>query len=74
MEKSFEELTVLLKERFSSKPAISVTVDIWSDRTMRGFLRVTAHYFHAGCLTSSTLAVQRFMGNIKIYTINAVTY
>ena len=69
LKKGCEELSALLKEWFFNQSALSVTVDIWSDKPMRGFLGVTAHYFIAGRLTSSTLAVQRFMGKIQVLSL-----
>ncbi|XP_034071694.1 uncharacterized protein LOC117545812 [Gymnodraco acuticeps] len=46
---------------------VSVTVDIWSDRKMRGFLGVTAHYLEKDEerieLKSNLLACDRFKGS-----------
>ncbi|KAL3048812.1 hypothetical protein OYC64_008317 [Pagothenia borchgrevinki] len=46
---------------------VSVTVDIWSDRKMRGFLGVTAHYLEQDEerieLKSNLLACDRFKGS-----------
>ena len=32
-----------LKEQLVKFPHVSTTVDIWSDRTMRGYLGITVH-------------------------------
>lgn len=45
---------------------VSLTVDIWSDRRMRGFLGVTAHVLTTNkglCLKSYLLACSRFQGS-----------
>ena len=55
-----------LKTQLSNTDHISVTVDIWSDRKMRGFLGVTGHYMEKEGetlqLKSSLLACDRFKG------------
>lgn len=43
--------------------SISITLDIWSDRTMRGFIGVTGHYLQpSNTLRSVLLACDRFKG------------
>lgn len=43
---------------------IAVTLDIWSDRRMRGFLAITAHFYSGktGALDSALIACDRFTG------------
>ena len=55
-----------LKEDLAKAEHVSVTVDIWSDRRMRGFLGVTAHWFDIKDdlqLKSQLLACNRFKGS-----------
>ena len=42
--------------------SVSVTLDIWSDRTMRGFMGLTVHFIDGCALKSGVLAVPRFEG------------
>lgn len=61
------ERRLKLKTRMSNINHVSVTVDIWSDRKMRGFLGVTAHYLEKDEerieLKSNLLACDRFKGS-----------
>ena len=52
---------------------ISITVDIWSDRTMRGFMGVTGHYFHQSNLKSLLLSCDRFTGELYVQCLSCVT-
>jgi hypothetical protein len=56
-----------LKNSLANVEDISVTVDIWSDRKMRGFLGITAHWLDDGeggiVLKSALLACNRFSGS-----------
>uniref|UniRef100_A0A3P8TS84 HAT C-terminal dimerisation domain-containing protein n=1 Tax=Amphiprion percula TaxID=161767 RepID=A0A3P8TS84_AMPPE len=56
-----------LKTQLSNSDSVSVTVDIWSDRRMRGFLGVTVHYMEIDQdniqLKSNLLACDRFKGS-----------
>lgn len=56
-----------LKSTFKDVDSMSLTLDIWSDRQMRGFLGFTAHYTVKGktALQSTVLAVDRFKGIIQ---------
>uniref|UniRef100_A0A673CRU7 HAT C-terminal dimerisation domain-containing protein n=1 Tax=Sphaeramia orbicularis TaxID=375764 RepID=A0A673CRU7_9TELE len=56
-----------LKNSLANAENVSVTVDIWSDRKMRGFLGVAAHWLDNGeggiVLKSALLACNRFSGS-----------
>lgn len=56
-----------LKTQLSNTNHVSVTVDIWSDRKMRGFLGVTVHCMEKDAeriqLKSNLLACDRFKGS-----------
>lgn len=52
------KLTKLLGE----VPYLSVTVDIWSNRQMRSFIGITAHFIHDWKLQTAMLACKRFSG------------
>lgn len=56
-----------MKTELSNTEHVSVTVDIWSDRRMRGFLGVTVHYMEKDeeslQLKSNLLSFDRFKGS-----------
>lgn len=55
---------IKLKSELAKADYVSVTVDIWSDRRMRGFLGVTAHCINIEDeLKSQLLACNRFKGS-----------
>lgn len=41
---------------------VALTVDIWSDRRMRGFLGVTVHFMEGNELSTALLSCKRFFG------------
>lgn len=61
-----EERRSKLKTQLSNSQHVSVTVDIWSDRKMRGFLGVTVHWMERDServqLKTNLLAINRFKG------------
>lgn len=61
-----EDKSMWLKTNLSKTDHVSVTVDIWSDRKMRGFLGVTVHYVERQeqriQLRSNLLSCDRFKG------------
>lgn len=61
------ERQLKLKNDLAKADNVSVTVDIWSDRRMRGFLGVTAHWLSTEDLSlqlkSQLLACNRFKGS-----------
>ncbi|XDV25941.1 hypothetical protein PO909_029765 [Leuciscus waleckii] len=62
-----EERRLKLKTQLSNTDYVSVTVDIWSDRKMRGFLGVTVHWMERDAervqLKTNLLACNRFKGS-----------
>lgn len=62
-----EERRSKLKTQLSNTDYVSVTVDIWSDRKMRGFLGVTVHCMERDAervqLKTNLLACNRFKGS-----------
>lgn len=66
-EKLAEERRSKLKTQLSNTDHVSVTVDIWSDRKMRGFLGVTVHWIEKEAeriqLKSNLLSCERFKGS-----------
>ena len=62
-----EERRSRLKTQLSNTDHVSVTVDIWSDRKMRGFLGVTVHWIEKEPerlqLKTNLLACNRFKGS-----------
>lgn len=53
-----EEVIALL----SRATNVSVTLDIWSDRVMRGFLAITAHFTSASKMQTVLLTCSRMTG------------
>ncbi|KAJ8001005.1 hypothetical protein DPEC_G00186320 [Dallia pectoralis] len=53
-----------ITEKLQGQPSVSVTADIWSDRTLRSFLGVTAHIYNPqrNELESFLLDCRRFTG------------
>ena len=52
-----------LIEELSTVKNVSITMDIWSDRTMRGFMGVTCHFYKSGTgMLSRLLSCERFNG------------
>uniref|UniRef100_A0A3Q3IBN3 HAT C-terminal dimerisation domain-containing protein n=1 Tax=Monopterus albus TaxID=43700 RepID=A0A3Q3IBN3_MONAL len=66
-EKLAAERRLILKTQLSNTDHVSVTVDIWSDRKMRGFLGVTVHWIEKDMeriqLKSKLLGCDRFKGS-----------
>ena len=55
----------ILKQLLESCSTVSVTKDIWSDASMRGYIGLTAHYIVDGKLSSKVLGVPRFESKLK---------
>ena len=51
-----------LKEMLKTCDSLSVTMDIWSDAAMRGYMGLTAHFLKNDKLCSKVLGVPRFEG------------
>ena len=51
-----------LKHLLSKAESVAVTMDIWSDNTMRGFLGLTVHFLNNDALATRVLDVPRFKG------------
>lgn len=47
---------------FNLVDTVSLTMDIWTDRTKRGFISITGHFGKRASLQSRILAVDRFHG------------
>lgn len=52
----------LLKEQLNNAEHICLTVDLWSNRSMKGFLGITAHFILGWELKSAMIACRRFKG------------
>lgn len=61
----FSEMKGDIKTTINEQDRVSLTVDIWTDRNMRGFLGVTAHFLSTSPLKpqSLLLACTRFKGS-----------
>ena len=64
IENMYTELTRSLKDLLSSEERkyISLTVDLWSDRRMRSYMGVTAHFIENDQLSRAVLCCQKFDG------------
>ena len=51
-----------LSSLLSETQDLSLTVDIWSNRQMRSFIGITAHFIHDWKLQTAMLACKRFQG------------
>lgn len=52
-----------LKNLLATSTTLSIMMDIiWSDKKMRGYLGLTAHYINNDQLTSGVLGVPHFKG------------
>ena len=60
----YSEQTRSLKDLLSSEECkyISLTVDLWSDRRMRSYMGVTAHFIENDQLSRAVLCCQKFDG------------
>lgn len=59
-----------LKESLKACDDVALTIDIWSDRKMRGYLGVTGHYVDKDTgLKSALLACDRIQGKIGSFTV-----
>ena len=64
LDKKVEEVKKTLLDRLCTVKTVNLTIDIWSDRRMRAFLGITAHYMSASSeLQSSLLSCERFTGS-----------
>ena len=71
-----ETLKKKILNMLSQQKSVSLTVDIWSDRTMHGYLEITAHFARkevtspAGKkLWSLLLKFRRFLGSHTVESI-----
>ena len=60
-----KELKCVLREGMS----VAVTLDIWSDRTKRGFLGITCHFEQDERLRTKVLATRRIAGLLQYFAI-----
>ncbi|KAK7896570.1 hypothetical protein WMY93_021895 [Mugilogobius chulae] len=62
-----KEMDLTIKQKLDRASTVNVTVDIWTDRSMRGYLGVTAHFIEmetrAPTLKSVLLRCDRFTGS-----------
>lgn len=58
----FDQIHKDLKMMLADVPHVSITLDIWSDRTMRGFLAVTVHFIKLDKLQTFLLTCERMTG------------
>ena len=69
--REFKAITDKVKLALSCVEYCSVTVDMWSDRNIKSYMGVTAHYILAGELKSSLLCVLHFEGSYFISTVHS---
>lgn len=63
IDQEYERQRSNLKELLSDAETVSITMDIWSDNTMRGFMGLTVHLIGKGKLMTRVVDVPRFKGN-----------
>ena len=56
-----------IKEKLALITNIAVTTDIWSDRRMRGYVAVTAHYVapNSSTLSTTLLSCEQIKGRLQ---------
>ena len=59
--KAYENLKLKLQEKLTNQN-VSVTIDIWTDRTIKSYIGITAHYVEDWTLRTSLLACDYFAG------------
>lgn len=57
-----EEMRKSLISNLSKTNSVAITLDLWSDRTMRGFMGLTCHFEQEDRLVTRTLATHRVTG------------
>ena len=63
----------ILKDKLSDVHSVSVTMDIWIDASMRGFIGLTVHYIEKQNLMRAVLGVPRFKGE-TVTNRNAIIF
>jgi len=63
LRKKADALNTALKSQLQQATAVCLTIDLWSNRQMRGFLGITGHYILDWSLHSVMLACTRFCGS-----------
>lgn len=51
-----------LRDEFLTAKHVSLTTDLWTNRSMKGFLGITGHYILDWCLKSVMVSCSRFQG------------
>lgn len=64
---AYDNLKMELIDKLKDQ-TMSVTLDIWSDHTMRGFIGITAHYVGEGILRSGLLTCAHFKGTYMVFS------
>lgn len=62
LQEKAREIQSLLKEQLNNAEHICLTVDLWSNISMKGFLGITAHFILGWELKSAMIACKRFKG------------
>ena len=61
--KKSTEIQSKLKEQLRSVESVCLTIDIWSNRQIKGFLGITGHYIMDWCMKSIMVSCKRFKGS-----------
>ncbi|CAG2221217.1 unnamed protein product [Mytilus edulis] len=51
-----------IKEKLRSAESVCLTIDLWSNRQMKGFLGITGHFILDWCMKSIMVSCKRFKG------------
>ena len=57
-----ESVVTRIKSRLRRAQSVCLTIDLWSNRQMKGYIGVTAHFILDWALESATLACKRVRG------------
>lgn len=62
LQEKAREIQTLLKEQLNKAEQICLTIGLWSNRSIKGFLGITAHFILGWELKSAINACRRFKG------------
>ncbi|XP_047500826.1 uncharacterized protein LOC125046871 [Penaeus chinensis] len=62
LQDKFTEVRCSVKAQLDCAQTVSLTLDIWSERQMRSYLGITAHFIHNWSLKTAVLTYKRLRG------------
>lgn len=62
LQQKSSEIQSDIKEKLRSVQSVCLTIDLWSNRQMKGFLGITGHFILDWCMKSIMVSCKRFKG------------